>query len=274
MSAQILRVVYILMFTAKLKRIRQLSESTRDFRFVRTDGEPVQYAPGQFFRFVFEDAAGEFERSYSLCNFKDTAPDVMDLVISKVQGGRATKLLFESGLEELEAKVTGPFGRLILPKESPGRLILAATSVGLAPYMPILRQLLQLHYASVVLLLGVRDRSEFIYGDELLDYAAKNDFFELRLCLSREQAEAKHEYDGYVTAQVEDLQPAIKTDHYLLCGNPQMIDDVWGHLKEIGFRPRQVVREKYVFAREKKAASADLTAEQKRLIAEKMKKYS
>ena len=42
----------------------------------------------------------------------------------------------------------------------------------------------------------------------------------------------------------------------------------------MGFRPKQVVREKYVFAREKKAATAEMTDEQRRLIAEKLKKYS
>lgn len=257
-----------------LKRFRDLSPSTRDFRFVSVDGQEFEFEPGQFYRFVFQDADGEFERSYSLCNFEATEPDVMDLVISKVEGGRATRLLFRAELGDLTAKVTGPFGRLVLPASPPGRLIMVATSVGLAPYMPILRQLESMDYPSVVLLLGARDRSEFIYGDELLDYAERHDWFELRLCLSREAAEADHEYDGYVTQQVEGLRPDKATDHYLLCGNPNMIDDVWGHLKGLGFRPKQVVREKYVYAREKKAATAEMTDEQRRLIAEKLKKYS
>ena len=257
-----------------LKRVRDLSPSTRDFRFVSVDGQGFEFEPGQFYRFVFEDAEGEFERSYSLCNFEATDPDVMDLVISKVDGGRATRLVFQAELGDLTATVTGPFGRLVLPASPPERLVLVATSVGLAPYMPILRQLESKDYPSVVLLLGVRDRSEFIYGDELLDYAKRHDWFELRLCLSRETAKADYEYDGYVTRQVERLQPETATDHYLLCGNPNMIDDVWSYLKGFGFRPKQVVREKYVYAREKKAATAEMTDEQRRLIAEKLKKYS
>lgn len=261
------------MFSVRLEQFRDLSESTRDFRFARTDGEQTEYRPGQFFRFVFSDGEGEFERSYSLCNFDDLH-GALHLVISKVEGGRATRLLFGDDIEGLEARVTGPFGRLVLPDSVPRRLIMVATSVGLAPYMPILRQLENLDYDSVVLLLGVRGRSEFIFGDKLLAYAERHPGFELRLCLSRERSIASHEFDGYVNPQLEALQPNPETDHCLLCGNPGMIDEAWAYLKSSGFRAKQVVREKYVFAREKTATRKTLADDQKRLIAEKMNRYS
>lgn len=260
------------MFTARLDRIRELSPSTRDFSFVREDGEKLSYEPGQFYRFVFTDEDGEFERSYSLCNFDELHGSTLHLVISKVTGGRATELLFncETGIE---ARVTGPFGRLVLPKSKPGRLILVATSVGLAPYMPILKKLETEGYEDVRLLLGVRDRQEFIYGDLLMDYAARHSWFKLTLCLSREAASEAHEADGRVTAQLPGLDVDPARDHILLCGNPAMIDDAYDYLKGQGFKARQVVREKYVFAREKSARKQDLSDQQKKLIAEKMKKY-
>lgn len=264
------------MIKVRLERIRTLSESTLDFRFIRDDGQVTHYAPGQFFRFVFEDDAGEFERSYSLCNFDERYEDVfsdrLDLVISKVDGGRATRLLFNCS-EGLAATITGPFGRLTLPKEPPERLFLVATSVGLAPYLPILRELELLSFPRVVLMLGVRDRREFIYGDQLLDYYRKHPWFDLRLCLSRETASEEYERDGYVTGSIDEFQPDPQTDQFMLCGNPQMIDDAYASLKEKGFRPRQVVREKYVFARESKAKKAEMTDEQKALLAEKMAKF-
>ncbi|MBT4162797.1 MAG: hypothetical protein HOC70_08125 [Gammaproteobacteria bacterium] len=262
------------MFSARLERVRELSASTRDFRFVRADGETTHYRPGQFFRFEFMDKDGAFERSYSLCNYDQLFGAELDLVISKVKGGRATALLFSENIEGLEATVTGPFGRLVLPEHTPGRLVMVATSVGLAPYIPILRDLESRDYSNVVLLLGIRDRSEFIYGDLLLEYARKHPWFELRLCLSREAAVASHEYDGYVNAQLEAMDVNASDDYCLLCGNPKMIDEAWTYLRSQDFGAKQVVREKYVFAREKKAVTKTLTAEQKQLIAEKMKKYS
>ena len=122
--------------------------------------------------------------------------------------------------------------------------------------------------------MGVRDRSEFIYGELLLEYAEKHPWFELRLCLSREAATAPYEYDGYVNEQLQSISVDAAGDHYLLCGNPKMVDENWAYLRKEGCKAKQVVREKYVFAREKKAPSKALTDEQKRLIAEKMKKHS
>ena len=261
-----------LMFTVRLERVRTLSESTKDFRFVCAANTSLDYKPGQFYRFVFADEHGEFERSYSLCNFDELYGQHMDLVISEVGNGRATNLLFNCQ-EGLEANVTGPFGRLTLPEEVPGRLVMVATSVGLAPYMPILKELETGGFPEVVLLLGVRDRSEFIYSDVLKDYAEQHDYFELRLCLSREKATAGYEHDGYVNTQIERLEVNPDSDHFLLCGNPEMIDDAWGYLKESGFKAKNVVREKYVFARESRSSAKTLTVEQKQLIADKLKKY-
>ena len=261
-----------LMFSVRLERVRTLSESTKDFRFACAANTTLDYKPGQFYRFVFADGQGEFERSYSLCNFDELYGQHMDLVVSKVDNGRATKLLFNCQ-EGLEAKVTGPFGRLTLPEKIPGRLVMVATSVGLAPYMPILKELETRSFPEVVLLLGVRDRSEFIYGDVLKDYAQRHDYIELRLCLSRGKATAGYEHDGYVNAQIERLGVNPESDHFLLCGNPEMIDDAWGYLKKSGFKAKNVVREKYVFARESRSSAKALTAEHKQLIADKLKKY-
>jgi ferredoxin-NADP reductase len=244
-----------------------------DFRFVRTDGERLEYKPGQFYRFVFTDDEGEFERSYSLCNYEELFGTRLDLVISRVAGGRATNLLFncEKGLT---ATVTGPFGRLVVPDELPKRLVMVATSVGIAPYMPMLRQIETNDSLQVVFLFGARDRSEFLYADELLAYRAQHAQFDLRVCYSRESDSlADHEYPGYVTTQLESLNLDTQRDHCLLCGNPMMIDDAWAWLRDREFKAKQVVREKYVFAKEKKSSVQSLTAEQKRLIAEKMQKY-
>lgn len=267
-------------FRVVLTRVRKLSESTRDFRFQRDDGEAVVYEPGQFFRFVFEDENGEFERSYSLCNFSDEQrPNDLDLVISTVTDGRASKLLFSTEVG-LEARVTGPFGRLVLPKKLPMRLFLVATSVGVAPYMPMLRQLaneaMKQGSLEVHLLYGIRDYREFIYGDQLLQWEAEHLGFHLHLSVSQcevDTSKARSQNKGYVQAMLMDLKPNPETDHVMLCGNPKMIDEAYPLLKQIGFGVKQVVREKYVFAKDKKAVTTSMSDEQRALIAEKMKKY-
>jgi ferredoxin-NADP reductase len=270
-------------FKVTLKRIRRLSDSTLDFRFERDDGETVEFEPGQFFRFTFEDDEGEFERSYSLCNFGEEVnrTSFLDLVVSTVEGGRASQVLFncEAGIT---VDACGPFGRLLVPAPLPKRLFLVATSVGIAPYMPMLGVLSSAlegeegEDVEVNLLFGVRTRDEFLYSDEILAINSEFDNFKLAMCYSRNNLEDQQafEFKGYVTDQLNRLSPAPDTDHVLLCGNPQMIDDCFGLLKSQGFKARQVVREKYVFAKDKKVVKkATLSEEQKRLIAEKLKKF-
>ncbi|MCZ6503442.1 MAG: FAD-binding oxidoreductase [Gammaproteobacteria bacterium] len=267
-------------FDVTLRRIRRLSESTLDFRFDRNDGKLVIFEPGQFFRFVFTDAAGDFERSYSLCNFGEDVSDTsyLDLVISFVDGGRASQYLFNCG-KGITATVSGPFGRVLVPETLPRRLFLVATSVGIAPFMPILTALssaLGKLKVEVVLLFGARSRDEFLYQEEVLAIKERYDCFTLVMCYSREVLGDQQPYErsGYVTDQLGSFSPDPDSDKFLLCGNPYMIDDCFGLLRKLGFRAKQVVREKYVFAKETKVKEKKaLTKEQKELIVEKMKKY-
>ena len=137
-------------FDLCLEHVRVLSKTTREFRFVRTDGNPVTYLPGQFFRFSFNDDKGSFERSYSVATWDGDIgqSQVLDLVISHVKGGRASRYLFDCHPDELvknlRCSAKGAYGRLLVPATLPGRLIMVATSVGLAPYIPMLNQLDQI----------------------------------------------------------------------------------------------------------------------------------
>jgi ferredoxin-NADP reductase len=269
-------------FSVTLNQIRQLSDSTIELQFQRDDGASLDFIPGQFYRFVFSDEEGEIERSYSLCNLlqQEAKAGNLRLVISEVDGGRATRLLFNAKLG-LNARLTGPFGRLILPAVLPQRLFLVAASVGIAPYLPMLELLagpLSRGELDVHFVFGVRDPGEFLYASLLMGYAEKYPNFHLAVCYSRQMpvTPANHDHSGYVQLHLPVPDPA--TDFYLLCGNPAMIDDCFAQLKTAGIGNRLIVREKYVFAKRPKVVSDDELSsgpsdEQKRLIAEKMLKY-
>jgi len=256
-------------FQCELRTVNRVSPSTLEFIFETSDARTVEFEPGQFFRFTFSDGAGEFERSYSLCNRALDPSGQLQLVVSEVEGGRATRLLFEAK-PGLVADVSGPFGRLLVPKPRPARLVMVATSVGIAPFIPMLSLLSrELEDLQVVLLFGVRDEAEFLYRDDLLKLR-EHPSFDLRVCYSRQSSNQSFEYDGYVTNQIDSIAPDPERDHFLICGNPQMIDDAYGLLKPLGFKPRQVTREKYVFAKTAATKLTGPTAAQKELIAQKL----
>jgi len=265
-----------MVFTVTLREQKVLSVSTLELEFQRDDGEPLVFVPGQFFRFVFADSQGEFERSYSLCNMTVDVTDRLRLVISKVEGGRATRLLFDAE-GGLRASVTGPFGRLVLPEKLPERLFLVATSVGIAPYLPMLGVLsgpVSRGEIEVFLLFGVRDPGEFIYAAPLVDFLNQHQGFHLAVCYSRQLPDSPRSFErsGYVQDHLPEVMP--NQDLVMLCGNPMMIDVCFDKLKQAGLSTRQIIREKYVFAKQAAAKpDTSLSAEQKRLIEEKMRKY-
>jgi NAD(P)H-flavin reductase len=272
-----------------LQKVAKLSESTLAFRFVPAGGGHLKFKPGQFYRFKFTDKRGEFERSYSLCNLDDSVvdgeieSDVLDLVISQVEDGRATDLLFNA-VSGLKATVSGPYGRLVLPHSLPTRIVLIATSVGLAPYLPMLRQLeapLARNEVQLVLLFGIRDESEFLYSKYLSEFEQRHSLnVDLRVCISREPGVTdsslnKYVSHGYVQSQLNLIDPVTSSDLVMLCGNPHMVDACFEYLKSEGLGGKQIIREKYVFAKDpaEQPKVQKLTVEQRELIAEKMKKF-
>lgn len=265
--------------TAELQQIDRISPSTLMFRFV-VESAGVSFRAGQFYRFTFTDEAGSFERSYSLCNqVNDKDQGYLDLMVSEVDKGRATQVLFNASVG-LEVSVRGPYGRLVLPRPLPARTILVATSVGLAPFIPMLSMIAALPPEEVrplMLILGVRDRSEFLCAQWLLSLRTDLADFELVVCYSRETATDLQAYErrGYVSAVIAEQEHNPDNDFFMLCGNPQMVDDVFLLLKDQGFSGRDVRREKYVFARQEKpsAKPKSLSKSEKDLLAEKIKRY-
>lgn len=231
-----------------------LTPAVKHFAFLRKDNESLTYIPGQFISLHFEHEGKILRRSYSIAT---QAPSLIgpeteiEFAISYIPGGPASELLMHLEVGET-LQFSGPYGRLILRDEPVRRLFLMATGTGVTPYRAMLpalsRQLAEDPALEVYLCLGVQYRQDQLYTDEFLAFAAQHPRFHFTLCLSREASDQllAHEYAGYVqhTFSQYTLQP--ETDIVYLCGNPHMIDDAFAFLKEQGFTPTQVRREKYV----------------------------
>lgn len=240
-------------FPIQLTANEPISSNTRVLRFKKTDGSAFAFRPGEFVSLHIPDENGEIlKRSYSIATLTDKPEsfDTLELVASHVENGRATRWFWQTA-PGAEIAYAGPHGQLVLPPEKPGRLILMATGTGVAPYRSMLRQMqpwleegLPVH-----VLFGVREREEAFYLDDFRAQAKAYPSFTFSLCLSRQQAEADDEFPGRVTAKLAELTPDMEKDLVYLCGNPAMVDEVFGMLKELGFGVRSVRREKYVFSR-------------------------
>lgn len=234
-----------------------LSSRTWLLRYERSDQQPITYVPGQFFSLHFPAEQGNQTRSYSIATRSE---DVrlnrsLEFAITEVKGGAASRYFPQAELGS-EIEMSGPFGALILPPlEQPKRLLLVATGTGVAPYRSMLpelhRRLLQQPTLQIELLLGVREPSELLWGEEFIAFAKRHPGFNFTACYSRQMPTEPLPFEraGRVIAQLDSLAPqADEATLVYLCGHPEMIDEGWALLQQRGFGVRQVKREKYLLS--------------------------
>ncbi|KRG66697.1 phenol hydroxylase [Stenotrophomonas terrae] len=232
-----------------------LAPSIGHYQFVRDDGQPLDFLPGQFIQIHFDYADGTpTKRSYSLATIHDRTlgpGEAVEIAVSFVPGGAATALFEGMDLGD-HVSGSGPFGRFCLqPGDHNARYLLIATGTGVTPYRSMLPQL---HAAmvergvEVVLLQGARTPEELLYSDDFYAFAAANPGFRYMPCLSRELPENPHPdvRKGYVQQQLAEIAPDPARDIAYLCGNPDMVDTCVEALKQAGLTMPQIRREKYV----------------------------
>ena len=243
-------------FPLKLVSRRMLAPSVAHLAFVRDDGQPLDFIPGQFVQVHFHYADGTAtKRSYSLATIHDHAlgpGETVEIAVSYVAGGAATAL-FE-GLEDGgRIDASGPYGRFcLMPADANRRYLLIGTGTGVTPYRAMLPQLEQLiadRGIEVVLLFGARTPVELLYGDEFRTFADKHPRnFRFVPCFSRELPAQPHPdtRHGYVQQFLAEFAPDAGGDIAYLCGNPNMVDACFEALKAAGLAVPQIRREKYV----------------------------
>ena len=249
----------IVHFPLKLTARRMIAPSVAHLSFLRDDGQPLDYIPGQFIQIHFAYADGSpARRSYSLATQHDHAlapGESVEIAVSYVPGGAATAL-FEGLPIGGTVDASGPFGRFcLLPNDTNRRYLLIGTGTGVTPYramLPLIAAQIAERGIEVVLLQGARNPEELLYGDDFRAFANAHPQFRFVPCFSRELPDAASPHahadvrHGYVQNMLAEFAPNAQADIAYLCGNPNMVDACFEALKEHGLAIPQIRREKYV----------------------------
>lgn len=238
-----------------LKERRVLAPNTLELTYVREDEAPIAYVPGQFFSIDFRHQGEEKSRSYSavgrVADLKENRE--FCFAITAVPDGAASTYFFNAEPGD-RAKMSGPFGALVLPRVNPVRYLLVGTGTGVAPYRAMLPELEQRMQGDpqlrVELVMGVRRPGELIYGEEFQAMAECYPGFRFHACYSREmpQTPADHERSGRVQVMYETLKPDPQKDMVYLCGNPEMVDESAEWFMARDFSAKNLKRERYKFS--------------------------
>ncbi len=247
--------VAIQQFPLKLTGRRMIAPTVAHLSFVRDDGQPLDFVPGQFIQVHFTYADGTAtKRSYSLATIHDHAMgpgEAVEIAVSYVPGGAATAL-FEALAPGDHVQASGPFGRFcLMPQDANRRYLLVGTGTGVTPYramLPLLEKAIAERGIEVVLLFGARTPAELLYGDDFRAFAERHPQFRFVPCFSRELPADPHPdvRHGYVQQFLEEFAPSPEDDIAYLCGNPDMVDATFEALKAAGLPVPRIRREKYV----------------------------
>lgn len=181
---------------------------------------PIDFAPGQFAR--IRVAAWEW-RDYSIAAVDGSE---VTFLISNRTGGHGSAFVDSVQLGQ-ETAIELPLGGYTLTRNT-HRKVFVATGTGLAPYLPMFRQLLREGaIGTAELYFGCRNRAEDITVNfaEILPRTT--------LCVSREEP-GIDDFKGRVTDAMAQMQFDPETTDFYLCGSAAMVADCRAILERAG----------------------------------------
>ena len=128
-------------YTAPLIRREDDSDSLARF-WVRFDGEPTPFEPGQYMTIGVMVDGKIVQRPYSVASAPTTAgSDGYEFYIRRVQGGMFTPLLFDLPVGQ-GMRMIGPKGKFMRLPEDDRTHVFISSGTGNAPFLAMMRQLL------------------------------------------------------------------------------------------------------------------------------------
>jgi ferredoxin--NADP+ reductase len=218
------------------------------FSFTTTRDVGLRFHNGHFVMLGLEVEGKPLMRAYSIAsaNYEEN----LEFLSIKVPNGPLTSRLQHLKAGDSVLISRKPVGTLLVDDLKPGKnLYLFATGTGLAPFMSIIKDPdVYERFEKVVLLHGVRFKSELAYADFIQNELPNNEYFgdAIREKLIYYPSVTREPFinQGRITHLVEsgklfhdiglpELNP--ETDRAMLCGSPQMLAEISDMLNMRGF---------------------------------------
>jgi ferredoxin-NADP reductase len=257
-------------YNATLVRRETQHESLASF-WVKFDGEPTPFEPGQYMTIgVFVDGK-IVQRPYSVASAPDVAGDTgYEFYLRLVQGGTFTPILWDLPVGH-RMRMIGPKGKFVLQPDDDRTHLFISSGTGNAPFVSMMRQaLIDGAPRRAVFLNGVSHARDLGYRDILEAWQSSGEYPVTFIpTVSRPNDPLNAEWMGR-TGRVETIVAPIIDELGLrpddtvayLCGNPDMILTAEQTLLDLGF-PEDAVHKELYWPKGKEprgASAADLAA--------------
>ena len=217
-----------------ITRVRDQARLTRSFDLRPSNGEHVQFVPGQV---AMLQVRGEHPAYFAFAS----APEDQDLEVLVKQKGGPSNIIYDMKAGET-IDLVGIVGHgFRLDEEKHRDLVFVAMGTGVAPLRSALRHVLKRKsdFGQLVVLYGARTPDDFCYRDET--DAWEDAGVELRQVISRPGGHDWSGPTGYVQSLLDNVLPNLKSPVALICGSKEMIDQTRERLGKMGFKPEEIL---------------------------------
>ncbi len=234
-------------YDSTVKKIEDASPNTK--RFWLKVEEPLPFTAGQFVTMDLPISEKRLKRwrSYSIANAPEPEGQLLEFCIVQLEGGAATRYLFEEVEEGSNIRFKGPSGTFVLPQPIEKDLVLICTGTGVAPFRSMIHHIREagLAHRNIHLIFGTRYADSILYRHEFEALEQTMPNFKYSIALSRE--ENWEGYRGYVHQIYQEHYSEVRPDvDFYLCGWSNMIDEAVAKLiLEMGYNKSQVHYELY-----------------------------
>jgi NAD(P)H-flavin reductase len=233
-------------FRATLRRVSELTPSTKHFEWEVVAGGALEFYAGQFLSLEVPRDGEQEARPYSIASAPRDGRS-FDLCLNRVEGGYVSSYLCDIEAGET-VDVNGPHGSFVVSRPIEQDIVFVATGTGIAPIRGMLAELFaapaELRH-DVWLIFGVRHPETILYRQELEEWAARHARFHFVPTLSRPPANWTGK-TGYVQEHLRKIFAGRRDFKTYICGLKAMVDEVRFILKEeFGLDRKQIRFEKY-----------------------------
>ena len=241
---------------AVVRRAQDLSPSVRGFELGCLDGQPFEFAAGQWVNLQVPVAAGLDKRAYSIASppygasatpaVNGAGPGQFEVAVTHVVEGNVSPALYaldEGAVLEFE----GPFGFFTREGLEREPALFVGTGTGVCPLRSMILDELGRNAEGppLRLLLGCRTQADILYRAEFEALAQRYARFQFEASLSRPEPGWTGR-SGYVQTQLANLIDPARRPHVYVCGLSRMITEVRKTLKgELGYDRKLIHSERY-----------------------------
>lgn len=228
-----------------VKQIEQATPNTRRFWVELPEVAVFSFKAGQFVTLdlPIHEQRNRRWRSYSIASMPDGS-NVIELVIVHVEGGAASKYIFDEIKVGSIFTLRGPQGVFVLPDRIEKDIYMICTGTGIAPFRSMLHYINyhQVAHRDINLIFGTRTREDLLYANEMRELEKMMPAFGYYPTLSREEWEGD---TGYVHHIYERLCIHKPQALFMLCGWRAMIDEAKERILKMGYDKKDIHIEIY-----------------------------